>query len=291
MGDVCPSLRVTDPEGKGFVVGKNAANIEDCEPYKNIESFGQCKSLAYPPTAAATAANYGVLKTTYCNPTPLNGIKWVNGTNPKLYIRGAPVLMSDAKLNCMFGGIIEIKEEYAGDAAAATGASALTLDLDGSLFGRDHERGPGTQYINDKGQLFYRRMDGAAGRVFIVLNKDIPQLESRLRQEKNEGQLNDPDNYYLIIGLTGEQYTKTKEKYPYPDCKKAYRAGYENDRIEITRIYTQIISLRGCMDEELWNVANMVEESLNQGIEDREKGRINLYNPTARITGTPMLVF
>jgi len=291
-GDEASFLEVTDPKGEGYMAGKNVANIEDCWPLTNIQPFGQCRSLLNPSVLAATTANNGVLKTMPCVfPCAPAGVLWENGTDPKLYIRGASVLMNDATLYCRFGGTIEVTDEYKGEVEAGV-TSGLTLDLDGSIFGGDYDRGPGTKYINEYGRLLYQRRDGAAGRVLIVLDNDVSRLENGLRQVKKEGQLNDPDNYYLLgIGMTGEQYTKPK-KFPYIDYQNAYEDGYSGDSSRISRRETQIGGLAASqiVDDEMWVVKEIVKDGLNDGISDREKGLIDRFHPTVRITGSPLIV-
>ncbi len=81
------------------------ANIMDNKPMMNVKPFGQCKSLMNPVVAAATAANYGVLKEMPCLP----GIvaPWMPG-NPTVLIKGQPALMDNCKLTCIYGGMIQI---------------------------------------------------------------------------------------------------------------------------------------------------------------------------------------
>ncbi len=83
------------------------ANIMDYKPMMNIMPFGQCKSMANPVVAAATAANYGKLQEMPCIPNIV--APWVPG-NPTVLIKGQPALMDDCKLTCMWAGMIEIKD-------------------------------------------------------------------------------------------------------------------------------------------------------------------------------------
>lgn len=85
--------------------GKNQANIGDHISMLNVRSFGRCRSLAYPPTAGATAANYGRLTPMPCVPgTPGN---W-SVVDANSIISGKPALLHTAKLRCIYGGIITI---------------------------------------------------------------------------------------------------------------------------------------------------------------------------------------
>jgi hypothetical protein len=81
------------------------ANIMDNKPMMNIKPFGQCKSLANPVVAAATAANYGVLREMPCLPNIT--APWMPG-NTTVLVKGQPALMDNCKLMCIWGGIIQV---------------------------------------------------------------------------------------------------------------------------------------------------------------------------------------
>ncbi len=87
------------------LVNMPAANIMDNKPFLNITPFGVCTSLANPTVAAATAAALGVLTPMPC--LPVTVAPWVVGT-PTVLIGNMPVLNSDSKLMCMWGGVISI---------------------------------------------------------------------------------------------------------------------------------------------------------------------------------------
>ena len=98
------SLMVSDPlrpKCGNMLMG----NIMDVVPSTNIISFGMCQSMANPQVAAATAANLGTLTPMPC--TPVIPAPWAP---PKtdLLIENQPALLNTCKLNCAFGGIIEI---------------------------------------------------------------------------------------------------------------------------------------------------------------------------------------
>ena len=86
------------------VGGKPAASIADCAPLSNVGSCGMCISLANPAVAAATAAALGVLTPQPCVPAPAGA--WVCPS--KVRVGGKPVLTTDGKLNCAYGGTISI---------------------------------------------------------------------------------------------------------------------------------------------------------------------------------------
>ena len=70
-----------------------------------LPPFGMCMSMANPAVAAATAAALGVLTPQPC--TPVTPVPWVPGS-PTVLVGGKPALNNNCKLNCMFGGIIQV---------------------------------------------------------------------------------------------------------------------------------------------------------------------------------------
>jgi len=289
MGDMEAKLEVTDPQGQGYMCGKSAANIKDCKSLINIPSFGRCQSMANPSVAAATASNFGVLQPMPCIVPNIVG-EWQNGTDPKFYIRGYPVLMSDAKLICGFTGIIEVKETYSDEA----GTGAMGLFFDEEIFGNDPDRGPGTRYINNKGQLLYERRDGVAGRILIVLDNQINQLIYRLRRAKAYGDLNRPNNDDLLIGLTGEQYTNSSLYSTDDTFKQAYSTAYNRQTAStLWETFVSTLELSGggveVEDENVQMDGLIRKQGIKAGTYDRDKGLIDLYNPTARINGGPLI--
>lgn len=70
-----------------------------------LPPFGMCSSMANPAVAAATAAAAGVLTPQPC--TPVTPAPWAPGSSTVI-LGGMPVLHNTCKLNCMFGGVIQI---------------------------------------------------------------------------------------------------------------------------------------------------------------------------------------
>lgn len=103
MGTSCPKLKAT-PKNVSLT-GKDQANIADYVSMVNIPSFGRCRSLAYPPTASATAAAHGKLTPMPC--VPGTCLKWQIIDKDSL-ICGEPALLKPATLKCMYGGTISI---------------------------------------------------------------------------------------------------------------------------------------------------------------------------------------
>lgn len=89
------------------LIGRDQANIADHLGNVNVFPFGLCKSRAYPPTAAATAANHGQLTPMPCNPG--TNTKW-SAVDPDSLVCKEPALLKPAKLRCIFGGIISITD-------------------------------------------------------------------------------------------------------------------------------------------------------------------------------------
>ncbi|MES2322262.1 MAG: DUF4280 domain-containing protein [Pseudomonadota bacterium] len=95
----------------GVLTGTPAATIMDNVPMLNIPTFGMCSSMSNPTVAAATAAALGVLVPMPCIPATV--APWVPGS-PTVLIGSKPALNNSSKLNCMWGGIIQIS--FAGQA-------------------------------------------------------------------------------------------------------------------------------------------------------------------------------
>lgn len=103
-----PSKLVVLPTNRMMTNNVPAANIMDHAPMVNILPFGPCSSLAFPATAAATAAAMGALTPMPCIPnTPA---PWVTGS-PTVMLGHMPALNQSAKLMCAFGGVIQIVQE------------------------------------------------------------------------------------------------------------------------------------------------------------------------------------
>lgn len=103
MGTSCPKLIAT-PKNVSLT-GKDQANVADYVSMKNVPSFGRCRSLGYPPTVAATAANHGTLTPMPCVPGTCS--KWQVIDKDSL-ICGEPALLEPATLKCVYGGTISI---------------------------------------------------------------------------------------------------------------------------------------------------------------------------------------
>lgn len=87
------------------LVGNEQGNISDFVPMDNVKPFGKCRSVAYPPTAAATSANYGKLTPMPCIPDTCP--KW-KAVDPNSLVCGEPALLKSATVGCRYGGTISI---------------------------------------------------------------------------------------------------------------------------------------------------------------------------------------
>jgi hypothetical protein len=116
-------LGIMHPAQPVNIGDNNMANIQDSKPIMNIQPFGQCKSLANPTVASATAAANGKLQEMPCIPNTT--VPWMPG-NMKVMVKGQPALMDSDKLMCMWAGIIEVSD--AGQSKCATGANAVDYE-------------------------------------------------------------------------------------------------------------------------------------------------------------------
>ena len=101
---VAPSSLVVLPTNRVLTKTPDA-NIMDHVPMLNIMPFGMCQSPSNPMVAAATAAALGVLTPMPC--IPVTPAPWVPGC-ATVMIAKMPALNNSSKLNCIWGGIIEI---------------------------------------------------------------------------------------------------------------------------------------------------------------------------------------
>ena len=121
MGTSTAKLKAT-PKNVSLV-GKDQANIADFVSMVNVPGFGRCRSLAYPPTAAATAANHGHLTPMPCVP---GTCPFWSAVDRNSLVCGQPALLKAATLKCTFGGTISIVSPGQNKEVKAGGIS-LTL--------------------------------------------------------------------------------------------------------------------------------------------------------------------
>jgi len=125
MGD-CPSDLKVLHVGTTVSLGDNfMACIMDHQPMMNVQPFGQCQSILNPMVAAATAANFGVLRPMPCIPNTPS--PWMNGKMDVL-VKGHPALLDCSKLMCVWAGMVEITDDGQGSNQMTTGASKGEID-------------------------------------------------------------------------------------------------------------------------------------------------------------------
>lgn len=100
-----PVSLVVLPTNRVLAGGLPAATIVDHVPMLNILPFGMCSSPSNPVVAAATAAALGVLTPMPC--VPATATPWVPGV-PQTTIGVAPACDTTCKLNCLWGGVIQV---------------------------------------------------------------------------------------------------------------------------------------------------------------------------------------
>ena len=106
MGTGVATLTVLPPPVRTVLLtGKPQANVSDTKPIVNVGSCGNCRSLLYPPTAAATAAAEGVLTPMPCVPSIIG--TWFPGKLDYL-VQGPPALLKSDHCQCAFGGTVSL---------------------------------------------------------------------------------------------------------------------------------------------------------------------------------------
>lgn len=88
-----------------YLTGQPMANISDHLSMVNLAPFGRCRSLGFPATASATAANHGTLTPMPCvHNTPY---RWMGGKNDYI-VKDDEALLKSSTCSCMWGGTISI---------------------------------------------------------------------------------------------------------------------------------------------------------------------------------------
>ena len=101
-----PSALTVVPAGQPVQGGGQlVARISDQAPNVNIAPFGMCTTLSNPQVASATSAAQGVLTPQPC--IPVTTAPWAPGS-PTVSVGGTPVLTSDSRCMCAWGGSISI---------------------------------------------------------------------------------------------------------------------------------------------------------------------------------------
>lgn len=134
------------PSRTVFLTGQPMANISDHLSMINLAPFGRCRSLGFPATASATAANHGTLTPMPCmHNTPF---PWMEGKNDYI-VKGDPALLKSSTCQCLWGGTISIVD--------------------------DGQHGEGTQWVQKKGKTDYNFVDFEFGEN----NSILPNTETQ----------------------------------------------------------------------------------------------------------------
>lgn len=103
-----PQSMVVLPTSMTTTQNINALAVNtDIIPMMNIPSFGQCKSMANPMVASATAAALGVLTPQPCIPVIV--APW-NPVSQKLKIGKMPALLDNSTAMCAWAGQIQVTD-------------------------------------------------------------------------------------------------------------------------------------------------------------------------------------
>lgn len=200
--------------------GQQQGNIGDHISMANIRPFGKCRSLSYPPTAAATSAHHGHLTPMPCVPgTPSN---W-SIVDANSILCGKPALLNTAKLRCIYGGEISIVNP--GQSLETTGAeevSIVTKDIQVKEYSWTNDdatqsRGlrlhtsleSGSQLLVKLGKKVYPTVVGENG-VAEVKNVDVSEVKHDIAAQPSDKQSPKGDNSPKATPVnTGEVNTTT----------------------------------------------------------------------------------
>lgn len=155
------------PSRTVFLTGQPMANISDHFSMVNLAPFGRCRSLGFPATASATAANHGSLTPMPCmHNTPF---PWMGGKNDYI-VKGAPALLKSSTCQCMWGGTISITD--------------------------DGQHGEGTKWIDKKKKdVFSQKHNDSDYADDVSINKDRNSVSNAF--SSNNGQTTAPLKYKI----------------------------------------------------------------------------------------------
>lgn len=101
---LAPTPLLATPEKRVLVDNKPAATIFNNKP-TDIPTFVMCSCPANPAVAAAMAASFGSVTQAPCK--PITPAPWLPGAATVL-TGNQPTLTKDAKLMCIWGGLITV---------------------------------------------------------------------------------------------------------------------------------------------------------------------------------------
>jgi len=116
------------PSRTVYLTGQPMANISDHISMSNLAPFGRCRSMGFPATASATAANHGTLTPMPCvHNTPF---PWMSGKNDYI-VKGDPALLKSSTCSCMWGGTISLVDDGQTDTGSADMSRMPLEEFDG----------------------------------------------------------------------------------------------------------------------------------------------------------------
>ena len=247
-----PAKLTVRPTRTMNLTGQPQANISDHKTMVNLAPFGLCRSLAFPQTAAATAAALGTLTPTPClHNTPM---PWMGGKMDYL-IKGQPALLKSSTCQCMWGGTI-------------------SLVTDGQV-------GEGTWYVNKKGKDDF----GYSPTKFVELkSNEIPsknsnQTDSLLSDNASVNQIINTKKYKLkeieedgrtIVIVDAGNYTVDINKFNYffgkvTSSKKNAARSKQNKEVLSKLGITNEQQLMDIFDQAI-NTEEIEEKKIKEGI-------------------------
>jgi hypothetical protein len=105
MGAAPAVLIVVNP--KVTAQTQPVGTIMDHKPTVNVPPFGMCNAKANPAVISATAAAMGTPPPAPC--VPNTTLPWTQGCT-KLKIQSQAVIHDSSQLNCLWGGVISVKD-------------------------------------------------------------------------------------------------------------------------------------------------------------------------------------
>lgn len=220
------------PTRSVILSGNPMGNVSDHISIVNIPSFGRCRSLAYPPTASATAAANGKLTPMPCIPGTMSD--WMRGKDDYI-ICNSPALKTDSKCRCQFGGVVTLKSD--GQTGCGTTDVVIENPLEFSIkehkfnknissrWSSDEDAPAPTKELTAEEETEWKRK----------YHKEVSKLNDELILLNNLIAAEDPDEYHTLINNDGMRPTDVcgdngpeNHKGPYGDDADRYD-GYVKD--------------------------------------------------------------
>jgi hypothetical protein len=224
-----------------FIKGNLVGTIMDYKPIVNIKPFGQCRSLANPIVAAATAANYGRLQPMPCIPNTVT--PWIGG-KLRVTISGEPTLLENSVQTCMWAGLIEITnpgQDFVWEGAQSLSATtekviseakAKSVAVDGKGADKTENEKVKPLTVKDFAEILEKiesEREYEAARHYAsnhinywIINKLARKYVDETDEEKKEEEKdNDPNlmpsRFMILYGADDEKLEANGNKNDYPD--------------------------------------------------------------------------